>query len=267
MVLTLTVISVAEFPFAVTLAGETAQVASEGAPVQVTAIFPLRPPAGAMPKVYVAVWPRVRVAEVVDPEAAPSVKSAPVPVRLTACGLPLALSVMVSDAARLPLAEGVKVTLMVQLAPAATLAPQVFVWAKSPLLAPVMATPVTVSVAFPELLSVMVCAVLVLLSSWAAKVRLVGERDAAGPVPVPERLTLCGLPEASSVMVSVPVSAPPSVGVKLTLIVQEALAATLLPQLLVWAKSPLMAMLVMVSAAVPVLLSVIGLEGLDVPIP
>ena len=51
----------------------------------------------------------------------------PVPERLTACGLPLALSVMLSEAVRLPLAAGVKVTLMVQLAPAATELPQVLV--------------------------------------------------------------------------------------------------------------------------------------------
>jgi hypothetical protein len=49
----------------------------------------------------------------------------PVPERLTACGLPLALSVMLTEAARLPLAKGVKVTLIVQLPPAATELPQV----------------------------------------------------------------------------------------------------------------------------------------------
>jgi len=51
----------------------------------------------------------------------------PVPVSPTVCGLPEALSVNVSEAARLPLAEGVKVTLIVQLAPAATELPHVLV--------------------------------------------------------------------------------------------------------------------------------------------
>jgi hypothetical protein len=51
----------------------------------------------------------------------------PVPVRLTVCGLPLALSVMVRVPLRTPVAVGVKVTLIVQLAPAPTLAPQVLV--------------------------------------------------------------------------------------------------------------------------------------------
>ena len=51
----------------------------------------------------------------------------PVPERLTVCELPLALSVMLTDAVRLPLAEGVNVTLIVQWAPAATELPHVLV--------------------------------------------------------------------------------------------------------------------------------------------
>jgi hypothetical protein len=51
----------------------------------------------------------------------------PVPERLTDCGLPAALSVKVSEAARLPLTEGVKVTLIVHFAPAATELLQVLV--------------------------------------------------------------------------------------------------------------------------------------------
>ena len=49
----------------------------------------------------------------------------PVPERPTVWGLPPALSVMLIEDARLPLAVGVKVTLIVQLAPAATELPQV----------------------------------------------------------------------------------------------------------------------------------------------
>ena len=51
----------------------------------------------------------------------------PVPVSDTLCGLPEALSVMVTEALRLPLAVGSNVTLIVQFAPAATLAPHVLV--------------------------------------------------------------------------------------------------------------------------------------------
>jgi hypothetical protein len=80
----------------------------------------------------------------------------PVPVRLALWGLPLALSAMLTEAARLPLADGVKVTLMVQLAPAATELPQVLVWAKSLALVPVTATLVTLKVALPVLVRVRV---------------------------------------------------------------------------------------------------------------
>ena len=51
----------------------------------------------------------------------------PVPVNDTACGLPVALSLTVTAPERAPVAVGVKLTLMVQLAPALRLAPQVFV--------------------------------------------------------------------------------------------------------------------------------------------
>ena len=71
-----------------------------------------------------------------------AVAAAPVPDRLTICGLGLALSAMFSEAVRAPDAVGLKITLIVQLAPAATVLPHVFVWEKSALLIlmPVMAS-------------------------------------------------------------------------------------------------------------------------------
>jgi len=51
----------------------------------------------------------------------------PMPLSVTFCGLPLALSVMLSAAVRVPDAVGLKVTLTVQLAPAANELPQVWV--------------------------------------------------------------------------------------------------------------------------------------------
>ena len=87
-------------------------------------------------------------------------------------------------------------------------------------------------------------------------------------MPVPLSATVCMLPATPlllSVMVSVPVSVPVAVGEKVTLIVQEPLAATLPPQLLVSPKLALVAMLVMVSAALPVLLRVTGCDALVVP--
>src|SRR2546425_6707724 len=77
--------------------------------------------------------------------------ASPVPVRLAACGLPLALSVMSRAAVRVPLAVGVNVTLIVHWAPAATEVPQLLVCPKSPLLVPVTATLLMLSVAVPVL--------------------------------------------------------------------------------------------------------------------
>ena len=78
----------------------------------------------------------------------------PVPVSVTICGEPAALSLMVSEALRLPVVVGVKVTEIVQLPPGATLPPQVLVWAKSPGLVPVTAMLVMVRAPDPVLLSV-----------------------------------------------------------------------------------------------------------------
>ena len=78
----------------------------------------------------------------------------PVPERLTDWGLPAALSVMARAAARLPAADGVKVTLIVQEAPAETLDPQLLVWEKSLALAPKTATLVILNAALPELVRV-----------------------------------------------------------------------------------------------------------------
>ncbi len=85
----------------------------------------------------------------------------PMPLRETVCGLPVALSVMLTDALRWPVAVGVKVTLMVQFAPALTLEPQVLVSAKSPGFVPAMLMLVIVSVPLPVFVSVTVLAILV----------------------------------------------------------------------------------------------------------
>jgi hypothetical protein len=57
-------------------------------------------------------------------------------------------------------------------------------------------------------------------------------------------------------MLSVPVLVPLAVGLKLTLIVQLAPTASVEPQVVVRAKSPLVAVLDMVSEAVPLFFSV-----------
>ena len=90
-----------------------------------------------------------------------------------------------------------------------------------------------VKVALPLLVRVTVCAVLVVPTGWFPKARLVEERLTTAAVPVPERLTVCGLPLALSVMLTEAVRLPLAEGVKVTLIVQLAPAATELPQVLV----------------------------------
>jgi hypothetical protein len=100
----------------------------------------------------------------------------PVPVRLTVCGLPAALSEMLTAAVRVPAAVGVNVTLIVQLPLAATELPQVFVSAKSPALVPVMLMLVMLKLALPVLLRVTFCAALVTPTFSLAKVRPEGDR-------------------------------------------------------------------------------------------
>jgi hypothetical protein len=93
-------------------------------------------------------------------------------------------------------------------------------------------------------------------TACAGKVKDVGERLTRGAVPVPVRLTVWVARLALSVMVTAPVLVPVAVGLKVTLRVQLALAARLEPQVLVWEKSPLTVMLVMLRVALPVFLSV-----------
>jgi hypothetical protein len=88
------------------------------------------------------------------------------------------------------------------------------------------------------------------------KVKEVGERFTTGAGPVTVRLMVWVAGLALSVMVTAPVVLPAAVGLKVTLRVQLALAATLEPQVLVWEKSPLTVMLAMRRVALPVFLSV-----------
>jgi hypothetical protein len=196
----------------------------------------------------------------------------PVPVKLTVCGLPKALSVMLTEAVRLPVAVGAKVTLILQLPPAGTELPQLLDSLKSPAFVPVTAMPVMVKAAVPVLLRVTACAALVVPRIWLLKVRLVELRLTVGPPPVPVRLTLCTLPATLlllSVMVKVAVRVPGSVGEKVTLMVQLPPAATELPQLLFWPKSPGLlppnAKPATLKASFPVLVRVTVWAGLVVP--
>jgi hypothetical protein len=115
---------------------------------------------------------------------------------------------------------------------------------------------VIVRVAFPVFVRVTLWGLLLVPTACAAKVKEVGERLAAGAVPIPVRLTVCVAGLALSAMVIAPLRDPLAVGVKVTLREQLPLAARLEPQVLVCEKSPLAVMLVMVRVALPVFVRV-----------
>ena len=114
------------------------------------------------------------------------VEEAPVPVRLTVwvAGVALSVTVTVPDAA--PVAMGLKVTAMLHEAPAATLAPQVLVWEKTPLVLMLL----MLSSALPVFFSDTVWGLLLVNTFCAGKVKEEGERLTAGPAPIPVRLTV-----------------------------------------------------------------------------
>lgn len=114
--------------------------------------------------------------------------------------------------------------------------------------------------------SVALCVGLVVPITWLLNVRLAGESDAMGAVPVPVRNRPCGLPDALSATVTEPERVPTAVGVKVTLIEQLAPAASVVPHVFVWPKSPVMVIPEIVSGAVPVFESVALWAGLVVPI-
>jgi hypothetical protein len=96
-------------------------------------------------------------------------------------------------------------------------------------------------------------------------VKLVGE-TVTGEEPVPVRVTTWGLFAALSLKVSEPLRAPVVVGENVTPTLHVALAATLVPQVLLEiAKSPLGAMLEKESATFSLLVSVIVLALLVLP--
>ena len=131
---------------------------------------------------------------------------------------------------RVPVTVGVKVTLIVQLELAANVAGQLLIWAKSP----VAWMLVMFNAALPLLVRVTLCAALEVPTGWLGKNKVVGVKLAVVE-PVPVRFAICGLPYASSLMVSVPLRVPEAVGVNVTLIVQRELGASVAGQVLVWA--------------------------------
>ena len=144
--------------------------------------------------------------------------------------LPPALSLaMVKEPLRKPSAVGVNVSIMLQLAPAASELPQPFACSKSPL----TEIPERCSVAPPVLLNVIGCAALAVFSSCAPKTNAVGVALAKGSTPVPDRLTTGAVPLVLLETVRLPVRVPRAVGVNETLMAQPAPGARLEPHVFV----------------------------------
>ena len=185
----------------------------------------------------------------------------PAPVRTTDCGLLTALSVNVNVPAAVPRAVGENVTPTVQVAPAAILAPQL-------LLANEKAPPAAMFVKFRLTFSWFVSftvAVLILPTATVPRFRLLDE-SVTGVMPVPVKLTVCGLFAALSVMVNAPVTAPRAVGEKVTPRVQVAPAPLLVPQVFVATENPaLAAMLLIVRGIACLFVSVSVCAALLVP--
>ena len=86
----------------------------------------------------------------------------------------------------------------------------------------------------PVLLSVITRAGLAVPTAWLANVRLPGDKETVGAMPVPVRGTLCGLPVALSAIKMLALRMPETVGVKVVPMEQDAPTAIEAGQLLDW---------------------------------
>src|SRR5438132_2869264 len=125
----------------------------------------------------------------VPPSDSLRIHASPAPLSGTVCGLPLPLLLMVRVPVLGPIADGRKVTLMVQLASGARLLPQVLAWVKSP----VVVTPLIAS-AMPLRSVTWIATVVALFSAWVSKFTLVWVSDATGRA-VAEGVTAFDAPE------------------------------------------------------------------------
>jgi len=137
----------------------------------------------------------------------------PVPLREIDCGELDALSVMVMAAVSAPVAAGVKWPWIVQFAPAATLAPQLFANRNEEASAPVTPILDILTATAPVLVKVICFDAVVAPISSAPNATLDDESEIVVP-PVPVSAIDCGEPAASSAIVTAAVIAPPAVGAK-----------------------------------------------------
>jgi hypothetical protein len=175
----------------------------------------------------------------------------PVPLNCVVWGEFEELSLTVNIPVRDPVAVGVKLTEIAQLAPAPNVLGDNGQVEVSPKL-PVFEILVMVRGTVWLFLSVTLFAVPVVLITWGPKERLALDK-VTGVAPVPLNYAVCGELEALSLTVSVPVSVPRALGVKVTEIAQFAPAPNVLGdsgQFDVCAKLPVVEIPAMVRAAV-----------------
>jgi hypothetical protein len=207
-------------------------------------------------------------------------RTVPVPLKLTLCGLLGSLSAMTRVADRTSAAVGLNSTLIVQFPGPATLPPATQVEldriAKSPAFVPVGVRGAKLTTlrlemlsgVLPRLVSVTVF-IEVLPTGCAPKLSDVVERVTA--VPMPLRLTVCGLLAALSIIERVAVRLPVAEGVKVTLTAQVALGISVAPEqvsaLLANAPAfvPLIVTVEIVRLTLPVLVTVSAWAALVVP--
>lgn len=192
--------------------------------------------------------------------------AAPVPVRLTVCVPAEVLFGTDSVPVRVPVAVGLKVTKIWQLALGARLAAHPpLVWVKSPL----TAMEERFRANDPRLVAVIICGALDIPVVIVPNVRAVAERERMGTaaVAVPLSAMLCVPLGLLVVMVSDPVRVPVAVGLKITRIWQVVLAARFpMHPKLCCEKSPVVAIVEIVTAALELFVTVTVCAGLESPL-
>src|SRR5258708_289257 len=117
--------------------------------------------------------------------------AAPVPLRITACGEPVALSAIESEALKAPVVTGLNSTDTVHVAATASVVPQVVADLMNEVaFVPLMVSEVRFSVAVPEFLMVTTCATVVEPTGVDANVREVGVSVTAGAAVAAFTLTV-----------------------------------------------------------------------------
>src|SRR5262249_53849661 len=125
---------------------------------------------------------------------------------------------------------------------------------------------VNVTGVVPTFVTITDLAAPVVPTATVPKLSETGESESCVPVPV--KVTVCGLVGALSLILNVPVRTPIRVGVKVTPTLQLAPGATVVPQVLpLMAKSPLMLILLILSVAAPVFVSLTTVAALLAPSP